>query len=67
MGGTHVFSLLLGVLALGILVGLKRYKRTAAVPGALVVVALAIIVMGLIRAGSGEHGEQLYLRIGLNL
>lgn len=57
LGGTHFFSLLLGVLALVILVGLKRYKRTASLPGALVVVVLAIIVMGLIRVGSGEHGK----------
>ena len=57
LGDTHTFSLILGIVALLILIALKKYKRTAKVPGALVVVILSIAVMGFIYLGTGKAGK----------
>lgn len=57
LGDTHAFSLVLGIVALLILVALKKYKRTAKLPGALVVVILSIAVMGFIHLGTGAAGK----------
>ena len=56
MKDTHGWSVVLGVSAMLALVGLKKWKRTSHLPGALVVVVIFIAVTALIDVLAGGKG-----------